>query len=84
MPVLVVRRLGRVFAYVNSCPHVGAPLDWRSGQFLTRDKTHLLCASHGALFRIDDGLCIGGPCAGKALRPLSIMLKEGVVTAIDR
>ena len=73
--VLVVRREGRVFAYLNSCPHTGAPLDLVPGQFLSLDKAWILCSSHGALFRIEDGYCIEGPCVRKSLTPLDVVIE---------
>ena len=75
--VVVVRRGDEVFAYVNSCPHRGVPLDFRPGQVLDIDRRHILCATHGALFRMDDGLCLAGPCSGKSLRPFDITRTDG-------
>lgn len=75
--ILAVRREGRVHAYVNRCPHIGAPLDFTPGQFLDMTRTHILCANHGALFRIDDGLCFRGPCAGRSLTPLRVEEIDG-------
>ncbi len=72
--VMVVRRGGAVFGYVNSCPHIGAPLDFQPGRFLDGERRHILCANHGALFRIEDGACIAGPCAGKSLRRVGLTL----------
>lgn len=69
--LMAVRRGGDVFVYVNACPHIGAPLDFLPGQFLNRERTHILCANHGALFRIEDGHCVHGPCAGKPLQAVS-------------
>jgi len=69
--VIAVRQASTVYAYVNSCPHIGAPLDFMPGQFLNRKKTHIMCSTHGALFRIDDGLCVAGPCVDQSLEPLS-------------
>ena len=77
--VLAVRRGERVFAYVNSCPHTLAPLDFQPGQFLTLDRTLIQCSTHGALFRIEDGFCIKGPCAGKSLAPLAVAVENGTV-----
>ncbi len=77
--VLAVRREGRVFAYVNSCPHTGAPLDLIPGQFLSMDKALILCSSHGAMFRIEDGYCVEGPCARKSLTPLAVAVEDGCV-----
>ena len=79
--VMAVRRGGTVNVYVNSCPHVGAPLDMRAGRFLNAEKTHILCANHGALFRIDDGVCVHGPCTGQALEPVPVTVRDGRVYA---
>ncbi|HJO72367.1 MAG: Rieske 2Fe-2S domain-containing protein [Rhodospirillales bacterium] len=65
--VMALRRDGTVFVYVNSCPHMGEPLDFQSGRFLNLERTHVLCSNHDALFRIEDGYCVHGPCAGKSL-----------------
>ena len=78
---LAVRRGDSVFVYVNSCPHIGAPLDFRPGQFLNLEKTHILCSLHGALFNIEDGLCIFGPCAGDRLRAVATEVRDGILYA---
>jgi nitrite reductase/ring-hydroxylating ferredoxin subunit len=75
--IFVVRQRGRVVAYENSCPHLGSPLDWVPDRFLDLEKRHILCATHGALFRIADGLCLAGPCAGKGLTPVPIRIEAG-------
>lgn len=77
--VFVVRRLGHLFAYENACPHIGTPLDFMPDQFLTRDRKHLLCSTHGALFEIATGLCIHGPCKGRSLRVLPVALRDGMI-----
>jgi nitrite reductase/ring-hydroxylating ferredoxin subunit len=78
---LAVRREESVFVYVNRCPHIGAPLDFRPGQFLNLDKTHIMCSLHGALFNIDDGLCVYGPCAGDSLEAVATEVRDGVLYA---
>lgn len=77
--VLAVRRGARVFAYVNSCPHIGSPLDFLPGRFLNADRTLIQCSTHGALFQIEDGFCVSGPCAGKSLAPLAVVVENGAV-----
>jgi nitrite reductase/ring-hydroxylating ferredoxin subunit len=77
--VLAVRRGGKVFAYVNSCPHTGAPLDFQEGKFLNPDKTLIQCSTHGALFRVHDGFCVKGPCIGKSLVPIPVAVEDGAV-----
>jgi nitrite reductase/ring-hydroxylating ferredoxin subunit len=78
-PVFVIRTSGALRAYVNSCPHVGTPLDGFPDRFFDRAGAHLLCGTHGAIFRPEDGVCVGGPCAGKRLEPVSIVIDGGVV-----
>lgn len=77
--VIAVRRGDAVFLYENVCPHIGAPLDFTPGRFLCPEGTHILCSTHGAKFRIDDGFCIEGPCAGDTLTPLAGEVRDGTV-----
>ncbi|MBU1190440.1 MAG: Rieske (2Fe-2S) protein [Gammaproteobacteria bacterium] len=82
--VFVVRRGNRVFAYVNHCPHTGSPLDWQPGQFLNLERTLIQCATHFALFKIEDGHCISGPCAGQTLTPVAVELVDDWVEVVAR
>ncbi len=75
----VVRQGEQVFAYQNFCMHVGHPLNWMPDGFLTRDRSAIMCSSHGALYEIDTGLCVGGPCLGKELRKVDVAIRDGVV-----
>lgn len=75
-PVLVARRGDRVFGYVNRCPHRGVGLDWAPDRFVSADGAHLQCATHGALFRFEDGLCVAGPCTGLALGPCAVRVAD--------
>lgn len=68
-----------LIAYVNDCPHARTPLDWQEGQFLTADQTRILCATHGAEFRIEDGLCVHGPCPGARLLAVPLAVRDGMV-----
>ena len=66
----VVRRNQRAFAYINRCPHMHIPLEWIPDQFLDYDGELIQCSTHGALFTIDKGHCVYGPCHGQALKTL--------------
>ncbi|AMX01889.1 Rieske (2Fe-2S) protein [Microbulbifer thermotolerans] len=70
--VFAVMKNGEVFAYKNNCPHRGINLEWQEDQFLDPDGALIQCASHGALFQIETGECVAGPCAGDALTPVPI------------
>jgi nitrite reductase/ring-hydroxylating ferredoxin subunit len=41
------------------------------------------CSSHGALFEIDTGLCLAGPCPGARLRPIELRIERGYVLVAD-
>lgn len=77
--LMVLRRGDAVFVYANRCPHVGLPLDFRPGRFLDGEGRHILCTNHGARFRIEDGVCISGPCAGERLEAVEVEVRDGVV-----
>ena len=75
----VVQRDAQVFAYRNRCPHTGSPLDWVEHQFLDLDKAFIQCAVHDALFEIDSGFCVAGPCPGESLQSLEVEVVEQTV-----
>ena len=75
----VVRRDGKVTGFVDSCPHMGLPLAQKLDDYLTADGRLIACSWHGALFQPDDGLCVGGPCAGLMLRPWPVEVSNGIV-----
>ena len=77
LDVLIVRRGEQVFAYLNKCPHTGGPLDWVPDQFLSLDKNNIQCATHDALFRLDDGFCVAGPCVGDKLKTVPVTIDAG-------
>ncbi len=73
-------RLGvNVHIYINSCPHIGTPLNILPDRFLTTDGALINCSTHGALFTIEDGMCIAGPCKGRPLRRISAHVRGGDV-----
>ena len=70
----IVRKGARIYAYENSCPHTGGPLDWTPDRFIDKQSGHLLCATHGAQFRVETGECLAGPCVGDRLRALHVSI----------
>jgi nitrite reductase/ring-hydroxylating ferredoxin subunit len=57
-----------VLACWNEGPHRG-------------DRSLLECGFHDARFRLDDGLCVAGPCLGHALTRFPVALADGEVRA---
>ncbi|MCQ4276979.1 Rieske (2Fe-2S) protein [Stutzerimonas degradans] len=81
--VVAVRRDGVPYLYENRCPHRGIALEWLPDQFLDSSGSLLQCATHGALFLIESGECVAGPCAGLGLRPLIGSERDGVIWLHD-
>jgi nitrite reductase/ring-hydroxylating ferredoxin subunit len=76
---------GMLRAYVNRCQHLPIPLDGGSGRFLSDDGNFLMCGTHGARYRREDGLCVEGPCGGRALEALELELQgDAIVLLFDR
>ncbi|WP_245651227.1 Rieske (2Fe-2S) protein [Paramagnetospirillum marisnigri] len=80
--IFVVRQGDEVFGYVNSCPHVGAPLNIEDDAFLDIFKTSILCANHFALFEIETGLCVRGPCNGRRLEAVPLEVVDGEIRTL--
>ena len=77
--VILTRRGDQVSVFLNSCPHTGVRLDWKPGQFLDMDDVLLQCATHGALFALESGYCLAGPCAGQRLVRLVFKVRDGAI-----
>lgn len=78
----VVRRGDDVAGYVDRCPHMGVPLAQVLDGYLSPDGDRIVCSWHGAIFRIEDGECLGGPCPGTRLTPWPVEVRGGaIVTA---
>lgn len=71
--VFVVRRGNRIYAYKDICPHYGSTtLPWKRHHYLDASSTYIVCAAHGALFKIENGLCLRGPCKGASLKQITV------------
>lgn len=82
LQLIVVREGSEVFVYRNRCPHTGVNLEWQAHQFYDLSGAFLQCATHGALFRPEDGYCVRGPCAGESLEAVPVWILEGQVVVI--
>ena len=63
-----------IFVYENKCPHLGVELDWLEDQFLDSEGRLIQCATHGALFVVESGVCVAGPCHGKTLNAIPLKI----------
>ena len=69
-----VKKDNQFFTYINMCPHLGVPLEWQEDQFLDADGDLIQCSTHGALFIIESGECVSGPCQGDYLTPTKVQV----------
>lgn len=73
---LIVTRIGEhVFAFTNTCPHAGYPLQRADGKILVQEGRYLVCGAHGASFALDTGACAGGPCNGAGLAKATVEVR---------
>lgn len=79
--IMVIRKGGEVFGYLNSCPHAWVQLDGSPDRFMNRDKSHIMCAMHGAMFEIETGRCVAGPCLGDHLMAFPVTVRDGNIIA---
>lgn len=76
----VVRQGDEVRGYVDSCPHNGWPLAVMDDRYLNAGGSRIICAAHGAAFRVLDGVCVGGPCLDEHLTGWPVVVLSGEVT----
>ncbi len=75
-PVFAVHFDGQIHVYKNECPHLGVNLEFQENQFLDSEGQLIQCSMHGALFEIESGNCLAGPCQGDALTKLEYEIRE--------
>jgi nitrite reductase/ring-hydroxylating ferredoxin subunit len=94
--VFVARVDGLWRGWANVCRHRGVPLDFNAPDAeaagagagearlapMAQDRFHLVCHSHGALYRPDDGACISGPCPGAKLHEVAVV-EEGARIGLE-
>lgn len=77
--LFAVKRDDQIYLYRNRCPHLGTPLEWEEDTFLDPDGALIQCATHGALFEVETGRCISGPCLGEYLQEIPFVLVNGLI-----
>lgn len=75
----VVRRGAAAFGYVDRCPHMGLPLAQVLDDYLTPSGDLVACSWHSALFEVETGTCVGGPCTGQRLTPWPVTVQDGIL-----
>lgn len=79
LKVIALKKEGTVYLYVNRCPHLGLNLEFQPDDFLNYDETYIQCSTHGAMFTLETGECVLGPCKGESLEGITFNLNEGQI-----
>jgi len=81
--IFAVKRDNQIYLYSNDCPHLGITLEFQADKFLDLDNHFIECSNHGALFEVENGECISGPCLGQNLEPYPFEIRDGYVEVAD-
>lgn len=76
MPVFLIPDGTDIHCYMNICPHQGITLEIKPDTFLDIERELIQCSTHGAKFRKNDGYCTKGPCIGRSLTKLPVMIDD--------
>ncbi len=76
---VVVKKDGLFYVYINRCPHIGINLEYQPNQFLDIENHYIQCSNHGALFEIETGTCVSGPCTGQSLTNVPFDLIDSAI-----
>lgn len=76
MQLFAIHKDAQYYVYKNACPHLNIPLEWQPHDFLDSEKALIQCSTHGALFLIENGECIAGPCQGDKLIPIEFFIQN--------
>ena len=82
-PAFMTRYNGRAVAYLNQCAHVPVEMDFNAGEFFDDSGLYFVCATHGAMYAPESGLCVAGPCVGRRLAKLEIQERDGNIYLIE-
>jgi ketohexokinase len=72
--IVLARVDDTVKAYVNNCPHANVPLNSMYKVEIDPRELTLKCSVHDAFFRVEDGVCVRGPCQNQALEAVAIIV----------
>ncbi|WP_178861240.1 PfkB family carbohydrate kinase [Thiomicrorhabdus cannonii] len=74
--VVLIKYEDQVKAYINNCPHQDVPLNEAYKIDVNPFEKTMKCSVHDAFFRIEDGVCVEGPCWDEALEAVDIQINE--------
>lgn len=75
--IIALKKASVIYLYENRCPHLGLNLEFSADDFLNYDETFIQCSTHGAMFTMETGECVLGPCKGESLTAIRFKLENG-------
>jgi nitrite reductase/ring-hydroxylating ferredoxin subunit len=78
-PVFAVKFDDQIHVYLNECPHLGVNLEFNENEFLDSEGQLIQCSTHGALFSIETGDCLSGPCQGDKLTKIDHVIENEMI-----
>lgn len=81
--LMLFRHADAVLGYHNVCPHQGRNLNYAPDRFLFDPQGRLVCPHHGAVFEVESGMCVQGPCLGAGLRKFDLRIEADQVVLAD-
>ena len=75
-PVFAIKHDNEIHVYKNECPHLGINLEFQQDEFLDTEGQLIQCSTHGALFQIESGVCLSGPCQGDHLTKINFVIEN--------
>jgi nitrite reductase/ring-hydroxylating ferredoxin subunit len=78
-PILLIRSIDVLRAYVNACPHQFLPFDFQGNRLLSEDGRVIRCSNHGAGFSVATGEGIEGLGIGECLDRIAVEIAGDVV-----
>ncbi|MEZ5523375.1 MAG: Rieske (2Fe-2S) protein [Pseudomonadales bacterium] len=81
LKLFALKKNGAIYLYENRCPHLGLNLEFQPDDFLNYDETYIQCSTHGAMFALETGECVLGPCKGDTLKDIPFELDDGQILA---
>jgi len=79
VPAFIIRYRDEVHGFLNRCAHQAIELDWNPGEFFDKDRSFILCATHGAIYDPESGACTSGRCNGRGLTPIDVIEVDEIV-----
>lgn len=78
-PLIILRRDGKISAFVNACPHQYLPLNHKSDRLLSTDGARIMCSNHSAGFDAETGEGVAGLGLGACLDPVPVRTSRGQI-----